>query len=83
MPDDDQEALCERSGNIESSDPLVSFLYDIMRDHLPVGTVEALIADALKAQDGASYDNGWLAQYAMDVAKRLRPRPVLQVVQRP
>lgn len=70
---DDEEAIRQRSGDIQSDDPLVSFLYDLMRDHVPVGVVETLVSDAMQVQKGgAYYTNGWLAQYAIDAAKRLR-----------
>ncbi len=60
----------KRSGNIESSDPLVSFLYELMRDHLPPGKVESIVRDSLHPE--TKFTNGWLASYAEDVATRLR-----------
>ena len=56
------------SGKINSSDPLVSFLYELMRDHLPVGTVERLIRNN---SGEVKFTNGWLAQIALDQARRL------------
>jgi len=38
-------SLRERSGQVESDDPLVSFLYQLMRDHLAPGVVEELMGE--------------------------------------
>jgi hypothetical protein len=59
-----------RSGDVETSDKLVSFLYDLMRDHLPPGTVERLVLDAQTTP--VKFTNGWLAEYAKDLATRLK-----------
>lgn len=65
----------ERSGEVNDSNRLVWFLYDLMRDHLPAGTVEKLVVDLEKVDaDTAEFSNGWLAQYAQDVAARLVKR---------
>jgi len=64
------EALRERSGNVGSVDPLVSFLYQLMRDHLAPGVVESLM-DCAGTQPSL-FTNGWLANYAKDIAERLR-----------
>lgn len=63
--------LRNRSGSVTSNDPLVSFLYELLRDHLPAGTVEALVRNS--HSDNWTYTNGYLANYAIDIAKRLRP----------
>lgn len=67
-----QAALHKRSGQVESDDPFVSFFYSLMRDHVPVGSIGALIASL--AEHGPPYDftNGWLAQYAADVVAEIR-----------
>lgn len=72
------QALFERSGRSVGRSPLVSFLYDLMRDHLPAGVVERLVRDAVvvgeKTPHGhwaTTYTNGWLAEYAKDLAARL------------
>jgi len=64
------QALFERSGKVFAATPLVSFLYDLMRDHLPPGTVERLVREA-ESPGTTTYTNGWLAMYAKDVADRL------------
>jgi hypothetical protein len=65
----------ERSGQIDSGDPLVSFLYVLMRDHLPTGVVAELVTscELLGDDHQAQLSNGWLAEYAKDLAKRLQP----------
>jgi hypothetical protein len=62
--------LRERSGHVAIHDKLVSFLYELMRDHVPPGIIEA-ITNASEEID-VLYTNGWLAKYAEDVAKRLK-----------
>lgn len=62
--------LTHRSGQIKINSRLVSFLYDLMRDHLSVGTVEELVREAEDEPD-VNYSNGWLASYAKDLANRL------------
>jgi hypothetical protein len=63
------EDMRNRSGNVLIQSKLVSFLYDLMRDHLTAGQVEELIRDATEVE--VAYTNGWLAGYAQDVANRL------------
>jgi hypothetical protein len=65
-----QEALKNRSGSVTYSSKLVSFLYGLLRDHLPAGSVEELVEDSQVSE--VTYTNGWLAQYAQDVADRLK-----------
>ncbi len=64
------DGLRKRSGAIKINSKLVSFLYELMRDHLPPGKVEEL-ARASTDPD-VTYSNGWLAQYAQDIANRLK-----------
>lgn len=65
------EAMRERSGRVMLTDKLVSFLYELMRDHLPPGEVERLVRNSQEAGD-TLYTNGWLAKYAEDLANRLK-----------
>ncbi len=65
-----QEALKNRSGNVTIRNKLVSFLYGLLRDHLPAGSVEELVEDSQVSE--VTYTNGWLAEYAQDVANRLK-----------
>lgn len=71
IEDQENVALRERSGAIESKDQLVAFLYDLMRDHLPIGTVETLVRGQ-KGYKSFTFTNGWLAKIAEDMANRLR-----------
>lgn len=63
----------EKSGNVHSKDPLVSFLYILMRDHLTAGDIENIMVNHVAdAQSDCSFSNGWLANYAKDIASRLK-----------
>lgn len=61
--------LRDASGRISSSKKLVSFLYDLGRDHLPLGKIQQLVQDAQKTP--VEFSNGWLAQYAEAAAEAL------------
>ena len=67
-------ALRERSGAVTDDRALVSFLYELMRDHVTPGDVESLVR-TVESEDGPEclFSNGWLAQYAKDLADRLTP----------
>ena len=63
----------KRSGAIKSKDRLVSFLYILMRDHIPSGQLETIYLDHVINQKADSiFTNGWLANYAKDFAERLK-----------
>lgn len=73
----EQEKTCEASGRFTSSDPLVAFLYDLMKSHMPTGSVAQLVYDAVATKgEPCEYTNGWLAQYAAHLSATLRP-PVI------
>lgn len=63
-------ALRERSGTVRINSKLVSFLYELMRDHLPAGEIEKLVKASQESD--CLYTNGWLAKYAQDLANRLK-----------
>lgn len=63
--------LRDRSGNIAINSRLVSFLYQLMRDHVPPGIVEQVLNQS-EDEPQVTYTNGWLAKYAEDVANRLK-----------
>lgn len=69
-----ETGLRELSGSVDSDRPLVNFLYILMRDHLPVGTVEEILKyHILNCKDKKSqFTNGWLAEYAKYVANNLK-----------
>jgi len=51
---------------------LQAFLYILVRDHLPFGEVERIIADLERCEPaGYSFSNEQLAEYAADLATRL------------
>lgn len=67
-----QKRLMAASGSIRSDDPLVVFLYDLMKLHLPAGTVAQLVRDATENRQGtAEFTNGFLAQYAQFLAAEI------------
>jgi len=74
-------ALRDRSGAVDSTDPLVSFLYILLRDHVPAGVVEGIVQNHVAVAGGheAEFCNGFIASYAKDVAERLRPQPLPEV----
>ena len=60
------------SGRIDSRRKLVSFLYILARDHMTVGAIESLWINHVEPDRGKSmFTNGWLAQWADDLADRL------------
>jgi len=67
---DPNESVRERSGNVSSSDPRIAFLYLLMRDHLPCGVVDSLITQVNNDTEKL-FTNGWLAQYAADLVRRV------------
>lgn len=67
---DSNNSMRDRSGNIKINSKLVSFLYELMRDHMLIGDIEAIVRESEK-DPNVTYTNGWLAKYAEDVANRL------------
>jgi hypothetical protein len=61
--------LRERSGKVGYDSKLVSFLYQLMRDHVPPGVIEEVANQSVESE--VEYSNGWLAQYANDIANKL------------
>jgi hypothetical protein len=66
-------AVRRASGSVQIESKLVSFLYELMRDHVPPGIVEQLVQGAAVAD--VQYTNGWLALYAQNLAGRLTGPP--------
>lgn len=71
MSNEHNAALRAASGSVEVDSKLVSFLYELMRDHLTPGQVEQLVRDS--QVQPVQYTNGWLAKYAEYLASRLSP----------
>ena len=67
--DDENKRLREISGHFNSSDPLTSFLYEVLRDGCPAGVAEEALKNA--STDKCEYTNGWLAKYAENLKDRL------------
>lgn len=74
--ENETQALRRRSGEVCVNSRLVSFLYQLMRDHLPPGVVENLVWDCENPE--ALFTNGYLANYAIDVARRLGDSPIVR-----
>lgn len=71
----DQEALFRASGEVVSDDPLVALFYQLMRDEMPVGRLDALVLEAAAAArrgERMSFTNGFLARHAQHLAAELR-----------
>jgi len=58
------------SGHFKSKNKTVSLLYELMRDHIPPGIIEGIMENVSDKE--CFYTNGWLAQYAEDIANRLK-----------
>lgn len=65
-----ETTIIARSGNVTSHSQLAIFLYILIRDYLPAGTIEKILREH-KGIQTAEFSNGWLATYAEDVANRL------------
>jgi hypothetical protein len=61
--------LRKRSGSVNYNSRLVSFLYELIRDDVTPGRMEELIRNS-EVSD-CQYTNGYLANYAIDIANRL------------
>ncbi len=59
----------ERTGQVDGT-RLEAFIYTLLRDHVPAGKIEQLMLN-MSEHDGFQFTNGWLAEYAKDVAARL------------
>lgn len=78
-------ALRQRSGSVNSADPLVDFVYHLLRDHLPAGDVEKIMVERVfpemrQGDTVSQFCNGYLANYAKDIADRLKPPTHLDMV---
>lgn len=60
---------------MKTNDQLVSFLYELMRDHLPVGVINQLVEDSTCLEgEGFELSDGMLVIKARAAAKALRNR---------
>lgn len=62
-----------RSGKVSSSDPLVSFLYTLMKDYVTSGNIEEIMLSHMPQEPGTvtEFTNGYLALHAQDIAERI------------
>ena len=67
------ERLRVASSQVCDNRPLVSFLYEMLRDHVQPGVAEAVVWSSKPGK--TTFTNGWLAKYAQDIADRLVPTP--------
>ena len=64
--------LRKNSGDVASSDPFVSFLYTLMRDHVTPGVVEQIALDMASGSKVVTYTNGFLARYAENISNFIK-----------
>lgn len=64
------EEMASISGSITSEDKTVMLLYILLRDHVTPGRLEQIVQDLPDKK--ADFTNGWLAQYAKNLAERLK-----------
>lgn len=57
---------------IKNKDPLVSLLYSLLRDYVQPGDLEGVVMDIEKHGSDTVYSNGYLANYAISIVKRLK-----------
>lgn len=72
MDADQVERMRAASGEFVDDDPLVAFLYLLMRNEVAMGVVEELMVTVEQGNKPWVFTNGWLARYAYDVAGRLK-----------
>lgn len=66
------EEMRKVSGKVNSSNRVTCFLYLLMRDKLPCGTVEAIMEQVeMNPYMETNFTNGWLAEYAISLTSRL------------
>lgn len=72
-------ALVQRSGNFTTGSNLVVFVYELLRDHVLPGDMMKVVNDSdIEHTNDVDYEkpmwrlsNGWLAQFARDIVRRL------------
>jgi len=65
-----RDEMFQRSGEVESTDPLLAFIYVMIRN----GAGPGVIFDALDnmTDETMRYTNGWIAEYAKYVTEKMR-----------
>jgi len=69
---DRNSRLRSDSGNIDYSDTLTSFIYSLLRDHIPAGILESIVRGVINEPEVRMYSNGFLAKYANNLADELK-----------
>lgn len=64
------DELRQESGQVILDSKVASFLYELMRDEVPAGKVEAIVRNS-EGYNNILACNGYLARYANLLAKRL------------
>lgn len=59
------------STHVKDNDPLVAFMFILLRDHLAFGAVESILANHVESFDGKEYDYGPEYELARTFAERL------------
>ncbi len=59
-----------KSEMISKNERLIDFLYILVRDHLPIGTVEGIMWDQVD-DEKSSYCNSYLEEYVRELEFRL------------
>ena len=82
---EDPTGLRELSGATTAQhSALTAFLYELMRDHVPMGVIQKILLESLPSRGPFKLCNGWLAQYAEFVGTSLfdpyGPRPDSKLV---
>jgi hypothetical protein len=62
MDENETKKMRERSGKVKVNSRLVSFLYELLRDEVTVGQMEAIVRNSQDPE--VEYTNGWLARSA-------------------
>lgn len=71
---DRSNGRCSNYGPMTLSDSKVTaFLYFLLRDKVPAGDVECIMRE-IERSDSYEFTNGWLAQYAAYLDKRLHSK---------
>lgn len=61
---------------LTTNDPVVALLYELVRDHVSVGSFEQTLQETMKCPNGANFTltNGFLGEYVKESLERLQNR---------
>ena len=71
-----EKEIFKRNGRVFTDSQLISFLYELLRDHVSPGVLEKIVQDGEANAEryweiAHALSNGWIAGYAEDIAARL------------